>query len=45
MKIIYMNDTLVLMQDNAKEQSEFMKFIASGELKDFKEKPYLVITQ
>jgi len=44
MKVIYMNDTLCLMQANAKNQDEFDAWVLSGELKTFDQKPYLVIT-
>jgi hypothetical protein len=40
-----MNDTLCIMQDSAEDIGIFNDFIASGELKVFKEKPYLLITQ
>lgn len=45
MKIIYMNDTLCLMQDAAKDNEKFNEFIATGKLKVFNEKPYLLITE
>ena len=45
MKIIFMNDTLCIMQDLAEDNENFNKFIATGELKVFKEKPYLLITE
>ena len=44
MKIIYINDTLCLMQDKAKDLDEFDAWVLSGQLKTFDQKPYLVIT-
>jgi len=40
-----MNDTLCIMQDLAEDNQKFNDFIATGELKVFKEKPYLLIIE
>ena len=44
MKIIYMHETLVMMQDLATDKNDFMQFIKSGEFKRLEDRPYLVIT-
>lgn len=44
MKVIYMNDTLCLMQANAENSQQLDELVLSGELKTFDEKPYLVTT-
>ena len=43
MKVIYMNDTLCLLQSNAKNLYEFDDWVLYGELKTLNEIPYLVI--
>jgi len=44
MKIIYMNETLLLMQ-STQDLEELDALILSGEIKSFNEKPYLLIIQ
>jgi len=43
MKVIYMNDTLCLMQ-GTQDLEELDALVLLGELKSFDGKPYLVIT-
>ena len=44
MKVIYMNDTLCLMQ-STQDLEELNTLVISGELKTLNEKPYLLIIE